>query len=103
MKPHLKPYGDRRNLQQPARHGLGEIVVFFWALTVFATGGEPIAPGELVAPKLEIVGGEPEFHVPAVGRGPQLPAPVCRQVAGWNVAGSCERRHWGWEQPCDQH
>ena len=64
MKLHLKPYAERRNLRQPRRHRLGGIVVaFFAALTGFATGAEPIAPGELVAPKLEIVGGNLNFTV----------------------------------------
>ncbi len=39
------------------------MVALFAALTVFAAGAEPIAPGELVAPKLEIVGGNLNFTV----------------------------------------
>jgi formylglycine-generating enzyme required for sulfatase activity len=75
MKLHLKPYAERRNLEQLSRHRLGGILVgLFAALMVFATGGEPIAPGELVAPKLEIVGGNLNFTVqPSVaGRSYQL-------------------------------
>jgi len=53
-----------RTLRRPSRHRLGGIVVaLFAALTVFATGAEPIAPGELVAPKFEIVGGNLSFTV----------------------------------------
>lgn len=64
MKLHLKPYAERRDHQQLGRHRLGPLVVsLFAALTVFATGAEPIAPGELVAPKLEIVGGSLNFTV----------------------------------------
>jgi formylglycine-generating enzyme required for sulfatase activity len=64
MKLHLKSYAERRNHQQPRRHRLGGIVVaFFAAMAVFATGAEPIAPGELVAPKFEIVGGNLNFTV----------------------------------------
>jgi formylglycine-generating enzyme len=53
-----------RTLRRPSRHRLGGIVVaLFAALTVFATGAEPIAPGELVAPRFEIVGGNLNFTV----------------------------------------
>ncbi len=64
MRPHLKPYAERRNLEQPTSDRLGGIVVsLFAALAVFAAGAEPIAPGELVAPKLEIAGGNLSFTV----------------------------------------
>jgi hypothetical protein len=49
MKPHLKPYAERRDHQQLGGHRLGPLVVaLFAAMAVFATGAEPIAPGELV-------------------------------------------------------
>jgi formylglycine-generating enzyme len=64
MKLHLKPYAERRDHQQLGRRRLGLLVVsLFAALTVFATGAEPITPGELVAPKLEIVGGNLNFTI----------------------------------------
>ena len=64
MKLHLKSYAERRNHQQIGRHRLGPLVVaLFAALAGFATGAEPIAPGELVAPKFEIVGGNLNFTV----------------------------------------
>ncbi len=53
-----------KTLRRPSRHRLGPLVVsLFAALTVFATGAQSIAPGELVAPKLEIVGGDLNFTV----------------------------------------
>jgi formylglycine-generating enzyme required for sulfatase activity len=91
MKPHQKLYAERRNLQQPGRHRFGPLVVaLFAALTFFATGGEPIAPGELVAPKLEIVGGNLNFTVqPSVaGRSYLLQYADTLQGGTWQDLGS---------------
>jgi formylglycine-generating enzyme len=91
MKPHLKPYAERRDLRQPRRHRRGGIVVsLFAALTVFATGAEPIAPGELVAPKLEIVGGNLNFTVQpsVVGRSYLLQYADTLQGGTWQNLGS---------------
>ena len=66
------------------------MVAFFAALTVFATGAEPIAPGELVAPKLEIVGGNLNFTVqPSVaGRSYLLQYSETLQGGTWQDLGS---------------
>jgi hypothetical protein len=90
MKLHLKPYAERRDHQQIGRHRLGPLVVsLFAALTGFATGAEPIAPGELVAPKLEIVGGNLNFTVqPSVaGRSYQLQYADTLQGGTWQDLG----------------
>ena len=52
-------------LQLPSLHRLGPLAVaLFAALTVFATAdAEPISPRELVAPKLQIIGGNLLFTV----------------------------------------
>ena len=90
MRPHLKPYAERRNLQQPGRHRrVGIVVSLFAALRVFATGAEPIAPGELVAPKLEIVGGNLNFTVQpsVVGRSYLLQHSDTLQGGTWQDLG----------------
>ena len=91
MKPHRKPYAERRSLQQPTGGRLGPLVVaLFAALTVFATGAEPIAPGELVAPKFEIVGGNLNFTVQpsVVGRSYLLQYADTLQGGTWQDLGS---------------
>lgn len=51
-------------LPTPSRHQLAALAVSISvALAVVATAAEPIAPAELVAPKLEIVGGNLNFTV----------------------------------------
>jgi formylglycine-generating enzyme len=94
----MQTYGPRimttssgfRTLRRPSRHRLGGIVVaFFAALMVFATGAEPIAPGELVAPKLEIVGGNLNFTVQpsVVGRSYLLQYADTLQGGTWQDLG----------------
>lgn len=61
MKPHLKPDAELKSLLQPWLGGI--VVALFAAMAVFVMGAEPIAPGELVAPKFEIVGGNLNFTV----------------------------------------
>jgi len=66
------------------------VVSLFAALTVFATGAEPIAPGELVAPKLEIVGGNLNFTVQpsVVGRSYLLQYADTLEGGTWQDVGS---------------
>ena len=60
----MKTSSDIRTLKQPSFHRFGPLAVaLFAALTVFETTAGPIAPGELVAPKFEIVGGNLNFTV----------------------------------------
>jgi formylglycine-generating enzyme required for sulfatase activity len=65
------------------------MVALFAALTVFAAGAEPIAPGELVAPKLEIVGGNLNFTVQpsVVGRSYLLQYADTLQGGTWQDLG----------------
>jgi formylglycine-generating enzyme required for sulfatase activity len=65
------------------------VVALCAALAVFAAGAEPIAPGELVAPKFEIVGGSLNFTVqPSVaGRSYLLQYADTLQGGAWQDLG----------------
>lgn len=71
----MKTASDIRTLTKASFHRLGPLAVaLFAALAGFEAAAVPIAPGELVAPKFEIVGGTLNFTVqPSVaGRSYQL-------------------------------
>ncbi len=60
----MNPPSVPRPLQLPSLHRLAPLTVALSAaLTIFASAAEPITPSELVAPKLEIVGGNLNFTV----------------------------------------
>ena len=87
----MNPPSVPRPLHLPSHHRLAPLSVALSAtLTVFASAAEPIAPGELVAPKIEIIGGNLNFTVqPSVaGRTYLLQYSDTLQGGTWQNLGS---------------